>query len=701
MCHLMGPIPSWLEAEEDMQEVVHGAVPSSTAIFFGSELLSTRVLGPEPFVACGPLEPITLRLRNILREYSEERDLFTEMVQNAEDAGATICRFLLDLRHCRKAITGLLDPGMAACHGPALWAYNNALFTEDDFCNITRVGAATKEHQTGRIGCFGLGFSCVYRITDVPAVLSGTTLLIFDPNGTHLGNHIPRTGSPGIRLDFSTHPRILHAFAEQFRPYQGIFGCHLPEQGAFPGTLFRLPFRTEEEAMTSQICSEAFSSERIQSLGNVFIGSSRLLLLFLKRVKEISLEMLTDIASSPEDVVCLATLQQKKIQDSGAPGDSSSWAAIEQITVHENTSKTTRHYLVLVCQGVGESLELFHQRTKAGLQSMPAVAGVALPLDLTADSKWVPRMGAEEGQVFCHLPLPVASGLPIHVHGAFSILSNRKGLRNTAEHGKWNQALLRDAVPTAWLQALTHLRTLHEAGELKNYEYHIFWPDINTAHYPFTEAVSGFYQAVAARNGWTMPWVKVCRVKSHCCAGGQCCPEGTRTGRMECAAVAGFSLLLYTPRLKSGCIKAMNSGGLSAYGRDGCASRDCNGGVTATAVGLAPPGRKTSVWVVASSEAWPGSQVLVPAGALAGRQVLLHQRASTRLGLGEEGDAAMLRALVIASVGRQGRSGFWDAWVLLWPVGGGEVPHLLEFCLWLPFVGRDSGSWSSEGVLVP
>ncbi|KAM8797978.1 sacsin-like [Eudromia elegans] len=490
-----------LEAEEDVQEVVHGAVVSSTAVFFGSELLSTRMLGPEPFVVCGPLEPITLRLRNILREYGEEGDLFTEMVQNAEDAGATVCRFLLDLRHCRKPVTRLLDPGMAACHGPALWAYNNALFTEDDFCNITRVGAATKEHQAGRIGRFGLGFSSVYRITDVPAVLSGTTLLIFDPNGTHLGNHIPRTGSPGIRLDFSTRPRILRAFAEQFHPYQGIFGCRLPEPGAFLGTLFRLPFRTEEEAMASQICSEAFDSERIQSLGTGFIGSSRLLLLFLQRVMEISLEMLTNRASPPEDTVCLATLQRKKIQDLGAPGDSPGWAAIEQITAHEKSSKTTWHYLVLVCQGAGESLELFHQRTRAGLHSMLPMAGVALPLDLTADGKWVPRLGAEEGQVFCHLPMPVASGLPIHVHGMFSVLSNRKGLWNTAEHGKWNQALLRDAVPAAWLRALTHLRTLHETGEMKNYEYHIFWPDTSTARYPFTEAVAGFYQAVAARNG--------------------------------------------------------------------------------------------------------------------------------------------------------------------------------------------------------
>ncbi|KFR13950.1 Sacsin, partial [Opisthocomus hoazin] len=480
--------------------VVHEAVPCSTAIFLGTELLSTRVLGPEPFTACGPSEPITLRLRNILREYGEEGDLFTEIVQNAEDAGATVCCFLLDLRRCRKATSGLLDPDMAACHGPALWAYNNALFTEDDLRNITRVGAATKEGREGQIGRFGLGFSSVYRVTDVPAVLSGETLLIFDPNGTHLGKHIPRAGCPGIRLDFSNRPRILRAFAEQFSPYHGIFGCRLPEPGPFPGSLFRLPFRTEEEAVTSQICSEAFGTERVRSLGASFLGSNRLLLLFLQRVKEMSLEMLTDTATSAEETMPLATLRRKEIRDLGAPGEPPSCAVIEQLTACEEAAKTTWHYLVLVCRGEGELLELFHRNTEAGLHPPPPMAGVALPLALTADGKWVPRLGAEEGKVFCHLPMPIASGLPIHVHGAFSILSNRKGLWDTAERGEWNRVLLRNAVPAAWLRALDHLRTMQETGELKGYEYHVFWPDTSAARYPFTEAVTGFYQAVAARS---------------------------------------------------------------------------------------------------------------------------------------------------------------------------------------------------------
>ena len=36
--------------------------------------------------------------------------------------------------------------------GPALWAYNDAVFTDDDFENITKLSGATKEPKTDKIG---------------------------------------------------------------------------------------------------------------------------------------------------------------------------------------------------------------------------------------------------------------------------------------------------------------------------------------------------------------------------------------------------------------------------------------------------------------------------------------------------------------------------------------------------------------------
>ena len=52
---------------------------------------------------------------------------------------------MIDWRTNRNSMSSLLDKGMAACQGPALWSYNNAEFTESDFANIQRLGGQTKK----------------------------------------------------------------------------------------------------------------------------------------------------------------------------------------------------------------------------------------------------------------------------------------------------------------------------------------------------------------------------------------------------------------------------------------------------------------------------------------------------------------------------------------------------------------------------
>uniref|UniRef100_K7FUZ6 HEPN domain-containing protein n=1 Tax=Pelodiscus sinensis TaxID=13735 RepID=K7FUZ6_PELSI len=491
-----------LEGEAELA-VVHEAVPPATATFLGVALLSTRVLQPQLFEPWGPSEPITTRIWNILREYTEEADLFKELVQNAEDAGARECSFLLDLRHHGGSTDGLLDPGMPGvppCHGPALWSYNDAAFTQEDLVNIIRVGAATKESQEGKIGKFGLGFNTVYHVTDVPSVLSGTSLLIFDPNVTHLRKHIPNPACPGIRLDLRQRPATLSTFANQFRPYRGLFGFQTQEPFDFPGTLFRLPFRTEEEARESRITQVAFGIDRVERLRSGFRDFCHILLLFLRGVEKVSLKLLPNEAPSPEATQSLAMLDRTRIKSLEDAGDSrAGQSSIEQLTVQWASNLTIRCYLVHTCSGTRESLVLFQQGMRDGTRPSSPRAGVALPLAPTKPGKWAPRLDDFEGHVFCFLPLPITSGLPMHLHGAFAVLSNRKGLWDTTAKGEWNLALLRDAVPAAWLRALSLLREMNQEGELENYEYHTFWPDISKVRYPFNEAVKAFYQELATR----------------------------------------------------------------------------------------------------------------------------------------------------------------------------------------------------------
>ncbi|XP_060636280.2 sacsin-like [Anolis sagrei] len=475
-----------VELDGDPPLLVHELVSSATAAFLGIEMLSKRLSGLELFEAWGPSEPVTLRIRNILREYSQDADVFQELLQNAEDAGAQTCRFLVDVRQHNGTTEGLLDPGMAACQGPALWAQNDALFSKADFTNIVQLGAATKERQDDKIGSFGLGFCTVYHITDIPSLLSGHTMLIFDPNVTHLQKHIRSPANPGIRLTLTPH--VATMFPEQFRPFGGIFGCRPGED--YSGTLLRLPFRTEQEAKDSQICPEPFGPRRIRALQAGFREMYQHLLIFLRKVQEVSLTHLPSGSSSPENAQPLATVKREKLDGMGNLN-------IVRLTATWESEGVTSYYLLHSCSAKAEAQELFEQGGKEGLHFSPPIAAVALPLcPATAGGRWVPGVHGFQGRAFCFLPLPIESGLPLHLTAAFAVLSNRKGLWDATEKGKWNRALLRDSVLGAWLGALSQLRDLYKEGLLEDYKYYTFWPDVRSAKHPFSEAAKAFYQAL-------------------------------------------------------------------------------------------------------------------------------------------------------------------------------------------------------------
>ncbi|XP_047670513.1 sacsin-like [Tachysurus fulvidraco] len=104
---------------EDLKEnkeefyVIHEEVLPITARWLKIPFLSTRILKPqiigheedyEGIEQCGQTEPITQRIKNILKEYDDERDIFKELIQNAEDVRAPVdlcwtseCTLLKDL----------------------------------------------------------------------------------------------------------------------------------------------------------------------------------------------------------------------------------------------------------------------------------------------------------------------------------------------------------------------------------------------------------------------------------------------------------------------------------------------------------------------------------------------------------------------------------------------------------------------------
>lgn len=96
---------------------------------------------------------LTRRIREVLLNYPEGTTVIKELVQNADDAGATKVCLCLDRR--RHGSDSLLSGTLAQWQGPALLAFNDAVFTEEDFLSISRIGGSGKHSQAWKTGRFG------------------------------------------------------------------------------------------------------------------------------------------------------------------------------------------------------------------------------------------------------------------------------------------------------------------------------------------------------------------------------------------------------------------------------------------------------------------------------------------------------------------------------------------------------------------
>lgn len=138
-------------------------------------------MAPQPRRQNPQHQALTITLKNICRDYPAGGGILRELLQNADDAGASelvsvdTCSTALsfmDLTNMMKAFvldtrshttSNLLSPGLDEYQGPALLAYNNAKFSPQDFESLSALGASRKEQDAFATGKFGRGFSSVPR----------------------------------------------------------------------------------------------------------------------------------------------------------------------------------------------------------------------------------------------------------------------------------------------------------------------------------------------------------------------------------------------------------------------------------------------------------------------------------------------------------------------------------------------------------
>ncbi|CAI5478867.1 unnamed protein product, partial [Closterium sp. Yama58-4] len=392
---------------------------------------------------------LTQRIREVLANYPEGTTILKELIQNADDAGASKVSFCLD--HRTHGLASLAYAPLAQFQGPALLVHNDAVFSDEDFASISRVGDSGKRKQSWKTGRFGIGFNSVYHLTDLPSFVSRQFITFFDPHCAYL----PRVSAanPGKRIDFVAARAAMAAQRDQFSPYCA-FGCDM--QRPFAGTLFRFPLRTEEQAGKSKLSRQAYNAADMAALLREFEAEAVSSLLFLKHVDRVDVLEWHQGATAPVPLFsCRITSPDSSLRfhrqafsrlarpaaAAGAPGASGGGAGAGAVASEKDSADF--YEIGFVCesfsQGKREGKDAEAALGTVGRMARRAAeeydihlvpwASVAARVDCDGDTNAAGApVSSFQGRAFCFLPLPVRPNLPVHINGYFELSSNRRDI---------------------------------------------------------------------------------------------------------------------------------------------------------------------------------------------------------------------------------------------------------------------------------
>ncbi|KAH8668096.1 hypothetical protein BGZ60DRAFT_528433 [Tricladium varicosporioides] len=397
-------------------------------------------------------QSLTIALRGVCRDYPSGGIIIRELLQNADDAGATVVRFFLDeTRHTEK---DLIHPELQKYQGPALLAFNNAEFTDRDFQNLRRLGNSLKINDGSTTGKFGLGFSSVYNWTDSPSILSRDRLLILDPHkewsdGGPVYNFVKDAEDPAMRNQMAAFRAIVENVTEPL-----------------DGTVIRIPFRSEKQARKSEISNRPTTTKEVSNILKQF--TTDLMdggLLFMRNVEKLEIRSTHNLSIDIEIVgesirshkLQVSNATKSFLKDQAFTFDYSFEAGIK----YTSGNKTTLSQFVIHHTIQTGSMDSDVQSWMKENKQVPWVAIAArLPLE---DLK----VNSNRGTLFTILPLPISSHHPVHIHGSFQLSSDRAKLFHRRDRslqdrnpGLWNSLLLQELVPLAWVKILAYTATL-------------------------------------------------------------------------------------------------------------------------------------------------------------------------------------------------------------------------------------------------
>ncbi|KAF9967117.1 hypothetical protein BGZ65_000134, partial [Modicella reniformis] len=167
--------------------------------------------------------------------------------------------------------------------GPALLAGSDSLFEEKDFVSMKNLAASEKKTDETKIGQMGIGFNSIYHMTDSPSFISGDQFMVIEPHERIFNGENSRFTEGAVRGSFAENNQGLELFPDQLKVFSVLEDIDFSKP--YQGTIFRFPLRSEEQAKTSKLSKNAYSSEKVLEMLMKLKEEALRGILFLKHIE--------------------------------------------------------------------------------------------------------------------------------------------------------------------------------------------------------------------------------------------------------------------------------------------------------------------------------------------------------------------------------------------------------------------------------
>ncbi len=486
---------------------------------------------PEIGQAKGPQYDLPKAIKSFLGQMAEGKIILgaaviKELMQNADDAGATEMTVLLDERPTPFGP----ENEFHSLTLPALLVRNNAPFKKnsdpdcegvDDFEALCTIATGHKQSQFTAAGRFGIGFNSVYFFTDTPVIFSRREVHIFDPV-RHIFNHngwrFPLDDFPSSASSAGPIKNILSwSFPTISLKNEKAFGEIAGAGEEYRQAVLRLPLRQSVEGSKS-LYSDCFqgTDERLQLLKEMSEQAEKsiLFLKFLNRIEfailnENGLNQISEIVITPNPEIFVVFLSRVKEESSKFEGGDHLKCGFYERSINVNLSNENNKALNFCVKHSArfdddETVNIRKKLHKNDERAIPWVS-MAIPKDtesLKFDGSDTPAWRVflpllEKGPCGCVLNGEFFVG-PSRQRAAFRSDGSDEALRKT----RWNKALIEHVlVPMMRDASLELIELIPELVKEHPHEYLNLFPAAPKKKSD-PEGITEFLQQIFSAEPW-------------------------------------------------------------------------------------------------------------------------------------------------------------------------------------------------------